>query len=262
MSTDGIRMSRPLAIRRHEEIVRRLRAVGSVSVGELAHAFGVSHETVRRDLKRLAGQGHLDVVHGGAARRGSVEPALAQRFDENTDGKVAIAQAAAALVADGASVLLDSGTTTTALALALVGRRNLSVCTNSLTCASILCRIPGNRVFMLGGEVDGNDEAVFGPDATAALANLRTDIAFIGAGGFSGDGELTDYSRTAAEVRGRMILAGPAYIVADHLKFERRTPFRIPNFDQAAGIIVDRAPHPALADIWTSRGIRVIIASA
>src|SRR5258707_8444924 len=63
-------MVRPLAVRRHNEIVQRLRAAGSVSVGELANTFGVSHETIRRDLKLLADQGHLDVVHGGAARRG------------------------------------------------------------------------------------------------------------------------------------------------------------------------------------------------
>src|SRR5688572_2592751 len=107
-------MPRPLAIRRHDEIVRRLRAAGSVSVGELADTFGVSHETIRRDLKALSEQGQLDVVHGGAARRGVMEPALSQRQTENSDGKAAIARAAARLVPEGGTVLLDSGTTTSA----------------------------------------------------------------------------------------------------------------------------------------------------
>src|SRR5262249_3618226 len=124
-------MPRPLAVRRHNEIVRRLRAAGSVSVGELAEAFGGSHETIRRDLKLLADQGHLDVVHGGAARRGMIEPAIAQRVAENADGKAAIARVAAELVPDGGSVLLDSGTTTAAIALDLVGRSGLTICTNS-----------------------------------------------------------------------------------------------------------------------------------
>ena len=92
-------MVRPLAVRRHNEIVQRLRAAGSVSVGELANIFGVSHETIRRDLKLLADNGHLDVVHGGAARRGMMEPSIAQRGEENAEGKAAIAREAARMVA-------------------------------------------------------------------------------------------------------------------------------------------------------------------
>ena len=94
----GSPMVRPLAVRRHNEIVQRLRAAGSVSVGELADVFGVSHETIRRDLKLLADQGHLDVVHGGAARRGMMEPSIAQRGGENAEGKAAIARTAARMV--------------------------------------------------------------------------------------------------------------------------------------------------------------------
>src|SRR3954466_8827624 len=104
-------MVRPLAVRRHNEIVQRLRAAGSVSVGELANIFGVSHETVRRDLKLLADNGHLHGVHGGAARRGMMEPSIEQRGEENAAGKLAIAREAARMVADASSVLIDSGTT-------------------------------------------------------------------------------------------------------------------------------------------------------
>src|SRR5258707_10806954 len=104
---------------------------GSVSVGELANTFGVSHETIRRDLKLLADQGHLDVVHGGAARRGMREPTIAQREGENAEGKAMIARAAAALVQDAASVLIDSGTTTEALVYELLGKPGLTVFTNS-----------------------------------------------------------------------------------------------------------------------------------
>src|ERR1700749_2352543 len=96
-------MVRPLAVRRHNEIVQRLRAAGSVSVGELANIFGVSHETIRRDLKLLEENGHLDVVHGGAARRGMMEPSIAQRGEENADGKAAIARAAAAMIGEAGS---------------------------------------------------------------------------------------------------------------------------------------------------------------
>src|SRR5882757_7160486 len=125
-------MVRPLAVRRHNEIVQRLRAAGSVSVGELADTFSVSHETIRRDLKLLADQGHLDVVHGGASRRGMMEPPISQRGEENPDGKAAIARTAARMVKDESTVLLDSGTTTAALTIELVGRPGLTIATNSL----------------------------------------------------------------------------------------------------------------------------------
>ncbi len=253
-------MVRPLAVRRHNEIVQRLRAVGSVSVGELAEIFGVSHETIRRDLKLLSDQGRLDVVHGGATRRGMMEPPIAQRGEENVDGKAAIARTAARMVPDGASVLIDSGTTTAALALELVGRSGLTICTNSLNHALTFARAPGNRVFMLGGEVDTNDEAAFGLGAAAGMDAMRVDIAFIGVGGFAEDGGLTDYSAVAADTRGRMILTGRAYLMADHTKFTRRTPFRVPNMDKCAGAIVDRVPDRALAAAWAHLGWDIITA--
>ena len=253
-------MTRPLAVRRHNEIVQRLRAAGSVSVGELANIFGVSHETIRRDLKLLADNGHLDVVHGGAARRGMMEPSIEQRGEENAAGKLAIAREAARMVADAGSVLIDSGTTTAALTQELVGRPGLTVFTNALNHAVTLCRVPGNRVVMLGGEVDSNDEATFGTGTATGIDSVRADIAFIGVGGFAEDGGMTDYSIIAAETRGKMILAGRAYLLADHTKLTRRTPFRVPNMNKCAGVIVDRMPDRALATAWNDFGWNIIIA--
>lgn len=254
-------MVRPLAIRRHNEIVQRLRAAGSVSVGELADIFGVSHETIRRDLKLLADHGHLDVVHGGAARRGMMEPSIAQRGGENAEGKAAIAREAARMVSDGASVLIDSGTTTAALAYELVGRPGLTIFTNSLNHALTLCRVSGNRIVMLGGEIDSNDEAAFGTGTSTGIDAVRVDIAFIGVGGFAEDGGMTDYSITAAETRGKMILAGRAYLLADETKFARRTPFRVPNMNNCAGVIVDKMPDKALAAAWEDLGWNIIVAN-
>ena len=253
-------MVRPLAVRRHNEIVQRLRAAGSVSVGELADIFGVSNETIRRDLKLLADNGHLDVVHGGAARRGMMEPSIEQRGEENAAGKLAIAREAARMVADGGSVLIDSGTTTAALTQELVGRPGLTVFTNALNHAVTLCRVPGNRVIMLGGEVDNNDEATFGTGTATGIDSVRADIAFIGVGGFAEDGGMTDYSVVAAETRGKMILAGRAYLLADHTKFTRRTPFRVAHMEKCAGVIVDRMPERALAAAWEKHGWQIIIA--
>jgi DeoR/GlpR family transcriptional regulator of sugar metabolism len=164
------------------------------------------------------------------------------------------------MVGDAATVLLDSCPTTTAVAHELAGRSGLTVCTNSLRHALLFSHAPGNRVFMLGGEVDGETDASFGTDAIAAIGNYRVDIAFVGVGGFAEDGGATDVSREAAELRGRMILTGRAYFVADHSKYARRTPFRIPHFEQAVGVIVDRAPAQSLMAAWSRSGLSVLVA--
>ena len=105
-----------------------------------------------------------------------------------------------------------------------------------------------------------NDEAAFGTGTSTGLDSVRVDIAFIGVGGFAEDGGMTDYSITAAETRGKMILAGRAYLLADQTKFTRRTPFRVPNMDKCAGVIVDTMPDPGLASIWTAWGWNIIVA--
>jgi DeoR family glycerol-3-phosphate regulon repressor len=253
-------MPRPIAARRQDEILTRLRVAGTVSVEELAESFSVSRETIRRDLKALAGRGRLDVVHGGASRR-STETALVERLSQNPEGKAAIGKAAAALVENGMVVVLDSGATTLKVAEALAGKTDLTIATNSLPIALVMCRVPGTRVHMLGGEVDCVDEAAFGMEVIEALDRFRFDLAFVGAAGISEDGEVTDFTRVAAEQRGRMLSAARrAYLVADSSKFGRLTPIRIPNAELAAGLIVDSEPPEPLAAAFRERGTEIIVA--
>jgi DeoR/GlpR family transcriptional regulator of sugar metabolism len=258
-------MARPIAARRHDEILRRIAAAGTVSVEELAGHFDVSRETIRRDFKALADRGQLDIVHGGAVRKAD-ESALSVRLSENPAGKAAIGRTAARLVETGMVVLLDSGATTLAVAEALSARiaaegLSLTICTSSLPIALLLCRAPGTRVHMLGGEIDPNDESAFGLDAIEALSRFRVDIAFVGAGGLSQTGDITDFTRLAAEQRARMIAsAAKAYVVADNSKFGRLTPIRITGTEQVAGIIVDARPGRALIQALARRGVRLLVA--
>ena len=255
-------MARPIAARRHDEILKRIAATGIVSVEELAKAFGVSRETIRRDLKALAERGRLDVVHGGAARREVVEAAFDQRSHENAEGKAAIGRAAADLVEDGMVVLLDSGTTTLEVARALMRKRNITVCTTGLANAQLLCRVAGTRVHVLGGEIDATEEAAVGLDVIAALDRFRIDVAFVGAGGLSLTGEITDYGRAAAEQRSRMLaVASRAYILVDQTKFGRLTPIRIVEAERAAALILDREPPKTIAEALARRGLQTIIAA-
>ena len=182
-------MPRPLAIDRHGQILQALDMQGSVSVSDLAERFDVSMETIRRDLKLLAEEGRLVTVHGGAHRL-SFEPSLSRRTIENAAGKAAIGRVAADYVEEGMAILIDSGSTTLALAQALVGRSNLTVLTNSLPIGLILARTRTIRTLLLGGEIEPNDEAAFGLDTLDLIKRYRVDLAFIGAGGISEAGDL------------------------------------------------------------------------
>jgi DeoR/GlpR family transcriptional regulator of sugar metabolism len=252
-------MTRPIAVRRHDEILRRIEQDGSVSVAELADLFGVSRETIRRDLKQLSEGAQLRLVHGGATRAQPAEAALAQRSQENAEGKAIIGRTAAALVPDGASVILDSGSTTALVATQLLSRRNLRVFTNALGAAQLLCRVKGNEVYVLGGEIDPNDESAMGWDTIAALSPLRADFAFVGAGGITEDG-VSDYTRVAAELRGRMLAAAKEpFIVADHSKFGRLTPARVQLPARLSGVITDREPPQILGDALARTGLRIVV---
>jgi DeoR family transcriptional regulator, glycerol-3-phosphate regulon repressor len=235
-------MARMLAEGRHATILERLGRDGVISVAELATELDVSRETIRRDIKQLAGRNRLRAVHGGASVL-SFEADIADRKTVNPSGKAAIGRFAAQMVPDGASVILDSGTTTMAVAVHLAGRRGLTVYTNSLPIARLMGSRQGHKVIVLGGDLQPHDDATLGWDAVATLDRYRADFAFIGAGGVTDEPALTDYSRAAAELRGRMlVVAKTPVVVADHTKFGRTTPVRVPNFEKAARLITDRAP--------------------
>ena len=249
---------RQLAVSRHEAILRDISAHGAVRVAELAAQFDVSRETIRRDLKALAGQGQVNVVHGGAARRQTTEPALRERLIENAEGKAAIARLAFDLVADGSVVLLDSGSTTYAVAQALSARQDLTICTNSVPIALLCCRVPGFRVHMFGGDIDPTDEAAVGADVIASLGRFRIDIAFIGIGGLTQGGDLTDYSRANVQQRQAMIAAADtSWVVLDHEKIARLTPVRLTSAANLAGIVTDRPLPEATARAVAARGWRI-----
>lgn len=250
-----------LAEQRHQYILAQLTKTGALSVAELVEALSVSRETIRRDLNALAGRGLIVTTHGGALAAHRHEPSLAAREAANAVAKRAIGERAAQLVPDGASLIIDSGSTTHAVARALAERHQLSVYTNDWRVAQVLGRRNGNRVTLLGGELSDDEDATFGLDTVQQLAQYHVDFAFVGAGGITPQADLTDYSRMAAEVRSRMIAAaGVAVVVADHSKFGRVTPVRINGFESARYLVTELAPDRALRRALEARGPELLIA--
>ena len=171
------------------------------------------------------------------------EPVFEERLSVNADGKRAIGRAAAAMIADGASMLIDSGTTTICLAENLTERQNLLVYTNDVHIAAKLAGRNNNRVLLTGGEYLASEGAMLGRDATVMLSNYYPDYAFVGASAMSAHPWLMDYSREAAELRAQMLSqARTKVVLADHTKFDRTAPVRVPGFDQVDVIITDVPP--------------------
>jgi len=252
-----------LAEQRRNRILEILAEKGAVTVNELYRRLKVSRETIRRDITRLAEENRLRKTHGGALVIDQFEPAFADRMEVNIEGKRAIGRKAAELVPDGASLIVDSGTTTLCLAEALIGRRRLIVYTNDINVAGTLAGRNDNRVNLLGGELLASEGATFGRDATAVLSNYFTDFSFVGAGALRGDPVLTDYSREAAEVRGQMLAqARTAVLLADHTKFGRLAPVRVPHLENITHIVVDRSLDRELAKGIKTLNVEVLVAAA
>lgn len=249
-----------LAEERQARILALVNARGSISATEIHRKLKVSRETIRRDLILLAKQNKLRKTHGGAISLERSEPAITLRQATNVEGKRAIGRRAASLIPDGASVVLASGTTVQAVADELLARRNLTVFTNCVTTCAKLIGHNGNRVFMLGGEVQVENRATLGRDATDMLAHYFTDFAVIGVGAISPNGWLMDYTREEAELHSLMLrVARTVAVVADHDKFNRFAPVRVESLEKATYLITDRAPEAAMAEMLAALPVEVLV---
>lgn len=218
-SAPGTSLSLPATLRR-DAILALVRDRGFVRVAELSAAFGVSEVTVRTDLDALEAAALLARVHGGAVAAGRepiAEPAFEQSLSDLWDQKQRIAAAAAALVVSGSSVILDVGTTTTALARALVARtelQDLVVFTNGLSVALELERaIPRFTVVVSGGTLRPLQHSLVNPLADSLFASIHADIAFIGCSGVDVAHGVTNINLPEAEIKQRMLGAARQRIV-------------------------------------------------
>ncbi|MGQ9778314.1 MAG: DeoR/GlpR family DNA-binding transcription regulator [Bacillota bacterium] len=208
---------------RQRLILRRLRAEGRVQVNQLAREFGVSAVTIRQDLGALAEQGLLRRTHGGAvAVQTGFELPFARTMAVNALEKARLAEAAAAMIGEGETIILDVGTTTTAIANALVGRRRLTVVTNGLNIAMILEDSPEITVIVTGGTLRALQHSLVNPLGTELLALIKADRAFIGANGIEAEAGVTNANFPEAEIkRAMMAAARERIVVADHTKIGR-----------------------------------------
>jgi DeoR family glycerol-3-phosphate regulon repressor len=244
---------------RQATLLRLVGEQGFGTVEELARHFGVSTQTIRRDIITLTGRGLLQRFHGGAGPAGAVRLGHAEKLVRQRAAKDGIGAAAAAHIPSGASLFLDVGTTAEAVAAAIRGRGDLRIFTNNLQ-AALLLAVPGApAVRVLGGNLHGADGSLVGGEAVRALGGLSLDIALIACSGFDRlwapcdfDAEKIALKRTALGV------ARQAMLITDSSKFARGAQERIAPLHDFASVITDAAPPAALSEALRKAGARLV----
>lgn len=244
---------------RQQEILEIARGQSRVTVDELVERFTVTPQTIRKDLNELCDAKALSRVHGGAViSSGVANVGYEQRRDIAPDEKQLIGELCAAKIPNNASLFINIGTTTEAVARALTNHRDLLVITNNLNVANILVQNSSCEVIIAGGVLRRADGGIIG-EATADFVNqFKVDYAVIGASAIDEDGALLDYDYREVRVAQAIIEnARHTYLVADKMKLERSAPVRIAHISQISAIFTDDMVSNKLRQVCTQHGVTI-----
>jgi DeoR/GlpR family transcriptional regulator of sugar metabolism len=251
-----------LALERRQNVLESLRRDRSVVVTDLARRFGVTEETVRRDLQKLEKEGLVSRTHGGAV---SPEPTVEgedlpylTRQTTNSEAKRRIALHAAQLVPHGAAVMLDSSSTAFEVLPRLKDHRDLTLITNSVR----IVAHPGvtdHAILSVGGELRRRSMTFVGPVARQAIAQFNADYALISCKALSQAGGVMDASVADAEIK-RAFIAGARRVclLVDGDKFDGSALTEVCSFEPIHTVITDRAPSESWRRFLTARKVELI----
>ncbi len=248
---------------RHERIRERLEASKVVSNTELSDLLGVSEATIRRDLEWLEEQGILERTHGGAilSQRMKLEPEYAARELAHPEEKSIIGAAAAALIEEGDTIFINSGTTTTEVIRHIPSGAKVTVVTNNLSAAMQVHEV-GFELIMLGGTFYPRSNAVVGHFAAENLRQMNANKTFIGADGMSLKYGYTVPSNPEAELVHLMIerTRGQVIVVADYSKWGVVSNFEVARIDQIHILVTDAKFSARACAELQARNVKVIVA--
>jgi DeoR family glycerol-3-phosphate regulon repressor len=246
---------------RQTEILDLAKTRGKVVVEDLAQHFGVTVQTIRRDLTELCEAGQLSRVYGGAILHSGVSNiGYEERRRLNPEAKAAIAEACAREVPENASLFLNIGTTTEAVARALLRHRNLLVVTNNINVATTLAANPDCEVIVAGGTLRRSDGGLVGDATLDMVCQFKVDVAVIGASALDEEGDLLDFDYREVRIARSLIeRARQTVLVADHSKFERTAPVRIASLEEIDRFVTDAPPPERVARLCAGWGTRIVL---
>jgi DeoR family glycerol-3-phosphate regulon repressor len=229
---------------RHAEMIRMVRETGFATIQSLADHFGITPQSVRRDINTLNAKGLLQRYHGGAG------PCLSTENMDYMDRKVlclaekkVIGKMVAGSIPNKSSLFINIGTTTEEVARALGGHKNLRVITNSLNVASILTGNPEVEIIVAGGLIRHHDGGIVGEAAIDFIRQFKVDYGIIGISGIDMDGTLLDFDyREVRAARAIMENSRQVFLVTDHTKFGRNAMVRLGNIEEIDALFTDKRP--------------------
>lgn len=251
-----------MKLERRGRITDLINRQKTVTNAELMERFGISIETVRRDLDYLEQQGILRKVYGGAVANVSLnsEPEYASRSRANSEEKNAIAQEAAKLICPGDTVFLGVGTTVQAMVQYMKNIGQLTVFTNALRTAVELMEIPDCTVILPGGQLRVKELTLSGFPAGENLLNFNVDKVFIGIGGVTEDG-ITDFHIGEARLHRQLVLnARQSAALADSTKLGIRAMNNVCTLEQIDLVVTDRNADPKKVKALKKAGAKIIVA--
>jgi DeoR family fructose operon transcriptional repressor len=248
---------------RQQAIAELVATAGRVSVNELAERFGVTTETVRRDLSALERAGLVRRVHGGVVQGSALsvlELAVTDRDRRNAEEKDRIARAALDLLPDAGSVVVDAGTTTARLANTVPSDLRLTVFTHAVPIAARLVARSSVELHLLPGRVRTTTQAAVGEDTVDALRRLRVDVAFLGTNGITPEhGFSTPDASEAAVKRAIVACARQVVVLADADKFGQDHVVRFADLAQVDVVVTDQRATDAQIRALEQAGPKVVV---
>ena len=247
---------------RQQELLTQVQREGFASVEALAKQFGVTHQTIRRDINRLASQQLVRRFHGGAGLPSSVENfAYKTRQTLFHVEKRRIAELIARHIPNHSSLFINLGTTTEEVAKALSHHKDLRVITNNLNVAAVMCANPDCEVIVTGGVVRSRDRGIIGESTIDFISQFKVDYGVIGISGIEADGTLRDFDYREVRVAEAIIAhSRKVFLVADHSKFGRRALARLAHLSQITALFTDRAVPADMAAILAEAKTTVYVA--
>ena len=249
-------------MRRKPEIINMARREGVVTVDHLVEHFGVTPQTIRRDLTELSDSGQLERVHGGAILPSTtVNIGYSERRALNQAMKVDIARLCAKQIPNDCSIFFNIGTTTEAVAVELLRHQGLLVVTNNMNIANILSANTEVEVIVTGGNLRRSDGGLVGDFAKATIQQLRFDYAVIGCSALREDGDILDFDVQEVGVSKTIIRQSDKVLLAsDSSKFERKAPARIASMADVDVFVTDRGLPENCANFCREAGTQVLFA--
>jgi DeoR family glycerol-3-phosphate regulon repressor len=248
---------------RHTDLLDVVRTHGPQTIDALAERFGVTLQTVRRDVQRLADAGLLSRFHGGVRLPGSTTENIAyrQRQAMESEAKARIARAIAQRVPNGCSLILNIGTTIEAVAHGLMQHRGLRVITNNLHVAALLSTNPDCEVIVAGGQVRGADQGIVGEATVDFMRQFKVDFGLIGISGIEADGTLRDFDYREVKVARTIIeQSREVWLAADRSKFNRPAMVELARLDEVDVLFTDEPPPPPFDALLAQGDVECVVA--